>query len=134
MKRGQAAFEYMILIGVLLAVLIPLFNYVGYYSSQNVKVEKLEDAVQTLGKTADSLYALGPGNKDYVWVNFPGGLRNISISGNEILVVAYLFGGDSDFYYTTKGPVNGTIPLESGTFKIQLEVLEDGTVQIDKST
>mgnify|MGYP003975835435 CR=1 FL=1 len=133
MKRGQAAFEYMILIGVLLAVLIPLFNYVSYYSAQNVKVEKLEDAVQTLGKTADSLYSLGPGNKDYAWISLPGGLRNTSVSGQEVLIVAYLFGGNSDFHYNTKGPVNGTIPNERGTFKMKLEVLDNGTVQIEKS-
>jgi len=133
MKRGQAAFEYMILVGALLVILIPLFNYVGYYSTQNVKVEKLEDAVQTLGKTADSLYALGPGNKDYTWIELPGGLVETKVDGNEILVTAFLFGENSDFYYTTIGPVNGSLPDEKGSYKIKLEVLDNGIVNIEKS-
>jgi uncharacterized protein (UPF0333 family) len=133
MKRGQAAFEYMVLVGVLLVVLIPLFSYVSYYSSQNVKVEKLEDSVQTLGKTADTLYALGPGNRDFVWINIPGGIRETKIAGHEVLITVHLFGGDSDFYYVTKGNVNGSIPNESGTYEMKIEVLDNGTVQIEKS-
>jgi uncharacterized protein (UPF0333 family) len=133
MKRGQAAFEYMILIGALLAILIPLFNYVSYYSAQNVKVEKLEDAVQTLGKTADALYALGPGNRDYTWISLPGGMISTTVTGTEITLTAFLFNQESDFHYETIGPVNGTIPSVKGTFKMKLEVLDSGVVQIDKS-
>ena len=133
MKRGQAAFEYMILVGALLVVLIPLFNYVSYYSAQNVKVEKLEDAVQSLGKTADTLYALGPGNKDYIWIELPGALRQTKVEGKEILITAHIFGDNSDFYYTTIGGVNGSIPPEKGRYKMVLEVSENGTVNIRKS-
>jgi len=133
MKRGQAAFEYMILVGALLVILIPLFHYVSYYSAQNIKVEKLEDAVQTLGKSADSLYALGPGNKDFVWITLPGSISQTRVTGKEILVTVFLFGDYSDFYYTTIGNVNGTIPEEMGTYKMKLEVLENGVVQIEKS-
>lgn len=132
-KRGQAAFEYMILVGALLVVLIPLFYYVSYYSSQNVKVEKLEDAVQTLGKNTDSLYSLGPGNKDYVMISLPGGITETKVSGTEILIKVNIFNDISDFYYTTKGPVTGSIPAEKGDFEMELEVLENGTVQIQKS-
>lgn len=133
MKRGQAAFEYMILVGALLVVLIPLFHYVSYYSAQNIKVEKLEDAVQTLGKTADSLYALGPGNKDFVWITLPGSINHTKVDDKEILVSVFLFGAYSDFYYTTLGDVNGSIPDEKGTYKMKLEVLDSGVVQIEKS-
>ncbi|MBS3172316.1 class III signal peptide-containing protein [Candidatus Woesearchaeota archaeon] len=133
MKKGQAAFEYMILVGALLVVLIPLFYYVSYYSSQNVKVEKLEDAVQTLGRTTDSLYSLGPGNKDYVIISLPGAISETKVSGTEILIKIDIFGDTSDFYYTTKGPVTGSIPTEQGNFEMEIEVLENGTVQIQKS-
>nr|MBA4405479.1 hypothetical protein [Nanoarchaeum sp.] len=132
-KRGQAAFEYMILVGALLVVLIPLFHYVSYYSSQNVKVEKLEDAVQTLGKTSDALYAFGPGNKDYVMISLPGGITETRVSGTEILIKVNIFGDISDFYYTTKGPVTGSIPAEQGQFEMEIEILENGTIQIQKS-
>lgn len=133
MKRGQAAFEYLVLIGVLLAVLIPLFHYVSNYSSQNIKVEKASDSIKTLGTTADALYALGPGNKDFVWVNLPGGISNVSITGNQIQIKVLINGRESDFYYTTLGQVNGTLPMEQGQFKIVIEVLDSGVVQIEKS-
>lgn len=129
--------EYMILVGVLLVVLIPLFNYVSYYSAQHVKVEKLEDAVQTLGKTADTLYALGPGNRDYVWISLPGGVKETSVLGNEILITVSSSGGESDFHYNTIGEVRGTIPTEKGDFKMKVEVIEEAGeiiyVYIEKS-
>ena len=131
-KRGQAAFEYMILVGAILVILIPLFYYSNYYSTQGVKLEKAEDAVRTLGKAADSLYALGPGNKDYVWINLPGSIRETSLVGNEILIKVYVLGGESDFYYTTIGPVTGSIPTDKGTFRMKIEVFDSG-VKIEKS-
>ncbi|MBT4631146.1 class III signal peptide-containing protein [Candidatus Woesearchaeota archaeon] len=133
MKRGQAAMEYLILVGVLLVVLVPLFNYISYYTGQNIKIDRLDDAVQTLGKTADSLYALGPGNKDYVWITLPSGIIRTDVSLNEILIVTNVFGEESDFYYITKGTVIGSIPNDKGTFKMELEVLETGEIQIAKS-
>ena len=133
MKRGQAAFEYLVLIGVLLAILIPLFYYVSNYSGQNIKVEKTEDAVRVLGRAADSLYALGPGNKDFVWITLPGSITEVNISGNQILIKTLVYGGLSDFYYTTIGPVNGSLPTQRGTYKILLEVSDSGVVQIEKS-
>jgi uncharacterized protein (UPF0333 family) len=133
MKRGQVAFEYMVLIGALLVVLIPLFHYVGYYSSQNIKIDKLDDAVQTIGRSADALYALGPGNRDFVWITLPGSIRGTDISNNEILITGFVYGGPSDFHYTTIGNLNGSLPNERGTYKIKLEVLDNGVVQIEKS-
>ena len=131
MKRGQVAFEYLVLVGVILAILLPLFHYVSNYSSENVKIEKAEDSVRALGRTADSLYALGPGNKDFVWVNLPGSITETNISGNQILIKMSTSGNpESDYYYTTIAPVNGTIPTDKGTFKMVLEVLDSGTVQI----
>jgi uncharacterized protein (UPF0333 family) len=133
MKRGQAAFEYMVLVGVLLVVLIPIFHYVGYYSSQNIKIDKLDDAIKTIGKSADTLYSLGPGNRDFVWITLPGSIRSTNVDGNEILITGFVYGGPSDFHYNTIGEVNGTLPYEKGTYKIKLEVLDDGVVQIEKS-
>jgi len=123
-KRGQAAFEYMILIGAILVILIPLFYYSNEYSNQHIKIEKAEDAVRTLGKAADSLYALGPGNKDYVWINLPGSIKETSVNGNEILIKVYVYRGESDFYYTTIGPVTGEIPTSKGTFRMEIKVLD----------
>ena len=132
MKRGQAALEYLILIGVLLVLLISLFNYVFYHSAQNLKIDQAEDTVQTLGKTADTLYALGPGNRDFIYVNIPSSVRETRVEENLIMIRLYLFGGESDFYVLTDAQVNGTLPTEKGRHKIKLEMLDSGVVQIEK--
>ncbi|MFH1376148.1 MAG: class III signal peptide-containing protein [Candidatus Woesearchaeota archaeon] len=133
MKRGQAALEYLILVGVLLVLLITIFNYVFFHSSQNIKIEQAEDSVQTLGKTADTIYTLGPGNRDFVYVNMPGSIKETRIEENLIMIRLTLFGGDSDFYVYTNAQVNGTLPTEKGRYKIKLETLDSGVVQIERA-
>jgi uncharacterized protein (UPF0333 family) len=133
MKKAQAALEYLILVGVLLVSLIVIFNYVFYYSSQNFKINQAEDTIQTLAKTADTLYALGPGSRDFVWINMPGSVSQTLIQNNTIQITLFLYGGQTDFHIKTIAPVNGSIPTEKGRYKIKLEVLDSGVVQIEKS-
>lgn len=130
MKRGQAAFEYLILVGVLLVILMALFYYVSNYSSQNLKMEQAEDTVQTLAKVSESMYALGPGNRDFVWVNIPGSVSEIRIGDNEIMLRIFIFGDYSDFYARTNANVTGTLPTQKGRYKILVETLDSGVVQI----
>lgn len=133
MKKAQAALEYLILVGVLLVLLVTLFNYVFYYSSQNLKIEQADDAVQTLGKAADTLYTLGPGNRDFVWVTIPGSVSETKVEENLILIKLFVYGGQSDIYVRTNAQLNGTLPTSKGRYKIKLETLDSGVVQIEKA-
>ena len=133
MKRGQAAFEYLILVGVLLVILMALFYYVSNYSAQNLKIEQAEDTVQTLAKTAESMYALGPGNRDFIWVNMPGSVSETKVEDNEIMIRLFIFGDYSDFYVRTNADVTGTLPTQKGRYKILIETLDSGVVQIGQA-
>ena len=92
MKRGQASFEYVILVGTLLVILIPLFYYAINQSTETIKLEQAEDTVYSLTKAADEIYSLGPGSKKYVWITIPGGVQSTQIVSTEIIMQISIFG------------------------------------------
>lgn len=129
MKRGQIATEYLILIGVIFLAIIPIFYYALQQSSQNVRMNEANDFVNTIAKTADMVYALGPGSQDYIKVEMPGGVESISINRNEILLKVRIFGGVADIFAYSKANLTGSLTTTSGSHHVSVKNL-NGTIQI----
>ena len=144
MRKSQAASEYIILIGILFVLLIPILYYTLTTSNENVRLNQANDAVVTLAKAADTVYSLGPGNKKFVWVTIPSGAK-MAINGNEITMKLSIYGSESDVYQTTKGTLEagkiGDSTISSnlinpsnigrGTYNVKVEYQEvQGTVLI----
>ena len=122
MNKGQASLEYILIIGAILVVTLPLFYYVSQSSSQNLKNNQAFDAVNTLAKKADSVYALGPGTRDYVWIAIPGGVTSTSV-GNKTISI-YLSGSRGDVSVSTKANVTGYFPPNAGTYRMVVQMLD----------
>ncbi len=132
--KGQISIEYLIVVGVVLILVIPLFFYSTSKTTTNLRINQADDTVTSLVTAADSVYSLGPGSKDYVWITIPKGTKTSSITGQTIQLQLSIFSGTSDVHKTTKANVSGTLPTEQGTYKISVEMLEDGTILIGNST
>lgn len=128
--KGQASLEYIIIVGALLVILIPLFYYAANTSSESIKLSQAEDVVETLGRAADDVYLLSPGTKKYVWVSLPGSVQGVQLNGTEIALTFNIYGKTSDVTTTTKAPLTGQIPLRKGTYRIAVEHLDSGIVLI----
>lgn len=133
MKRGQVSIEYIMIIGLLLLVTIPLFVYAFVEVKRNVQMNHAEDAVSTLANAANTVYALGPGSKKYVWITTPGGITQTHVEGNEISMKMYIFGGESDVFASTKPTVIGSIPTGQGAHRVAVESLGSGVVRIGEA-
>ncbi len=130
MKRGQSSFEYIVLVGAILIIVVPLFYYATNKSSESIALNQAEDVVQSLAQAANEVYTLSPGTKEYVWVSMPGNVQAIDISGSEITLQLRVLGNISDIVAVTDAIIVGEISLEKGTYKIPVEHLESGVVQI----
>jgi len=130
MKKAQSSMEYVILAGILLVVLTPLFYYAFNKSSENIKLSQAEDLVESLAKAADDVYALSPGTKKYVWVSTPGSVEEAQVDASEISVTISIFSGSSDITAVTKATITGEIPINKGTYRIPVEHLDSGVVLI----
>ncbi len=139
MGRSQVAMEYIILIGVLLILLIPILYYALSSSNESARLNQANDAVVSLAKAADTVYALGPGNRNYVWVNIPSGSEMAIDGANKLVLIKLsIYGSQSDIYQTTKGTleagsIGGTAiqstptPIGKGTYRVKVEYKDDGT-------
>lgn len=137
MKKSQAASEYIVLIGILLVLLIPIFYYTLKTSNENIRANQANDAVISIAKAADTVYTLGPGNRKYTWVTIPSGAK-MAISGNTILIKLSLRGSQSGISQTAKGQLeagiigdstistilNNPAAIGKGTYLVKVEYQE----------
>ncbi|MFC1755074.1 hypothetical protein ACFL96_17055 [Thermoproteota archaeon] len=132
MSRSQASLEYLLLIGLLFLIIIPIFYYSITESTDQIRMNQAEDTVNALVKTADSVYALGPGSKDYVDVTIPGGTSGYVINESEMSLILDFKEGSRKISGYSKAILIGAIPINAGRNKIPVEMLDSGVVRIGK--
>ena len=133
MKRAQVASEYIIILGIVFIVTVPLLFYVFREASLSVQLQHAEEAINSLGQAADNVYALGPGTRKFIWVQLPGGLQSYSLENKTLLYKMEIFNGISDVFALTKADVQGTLPLGEGQHWISVEMSHSGYVQIGEA-
>ncbi|MEK6840109.1 MAG: hypothetical protein AABX72_04140 [Nanoarchaeota archaeon] len=129
-KRGQAAIEYVILVGTLMVFLIPVVYYALNESSYRVKMNQIDNAVKRVAKVADVVYALGPGAQDVVVVTIPYGVLSSGVGNYSINLKVSALGGNSDYGFKTVGNVTGSLPILPGTYRILIKHLADNVVNV----
>ncbi|MDI6738222.1 MAG: hypothetical protein QME12_06965 [Nanoarchaeota archaeon] len=132
-KRGQVGLEYVMIVGAILLITIPLFFYALYETNYKVKLSQADDTVNTLANAADEMYSMGPGSKKYVWISLPSGVLSTSAMGKEVSLTVTMLGSASDFTASTKASLVGSFPSGKGTYRIAVESLESGFVRIGEN-
>ena len=102
-KRGQVAMEYVILVGFLMVLSIPLV-IIFTENSRSVTDQVSTNQAYSIGKkiigTAETVAALGTPSKSTVTLNFPAGITAITV-----------------------GPRSIVFNMSSGKYKTQVEVV-----------
>ncbi len=126
--RGQVGIEYLFLVALLLAALIPITAYTLGRSYESITISQARQAVEKIGLEAENLYQAGGGKQSY-FITFPEGIQSTFVGNRTVMIRLGFSGVEGDFSYTTDAPVNGTLPSSSGGHQITLEFL-DGVVQV----
>lgn len=130
-KRGQIALEYLIIVGIILALLSPLiYSQINEYIIKQ-RLNNAKILANDIAKAADVLYSLGPGNQKYLYINVPKGIVDMNIYKREISFTMQTTQDQTqEIILLTQGYVTGVISTSPGTNRISIQVLEDGTVLI----
>ncbi|MBI4154810.1 class III signal peptide-containing protein [Candidatus Woesearchaeota archaeon] len=131
-KRGQASVEYLILVGIMLALLIPLFYYSLTEISNNLRISQAENAVNLIAGKIDNIYTLGQGNRETVKIIIPKGTVSLGVIQNKSIELKLLiFGNQTEIFKNTKANnIIGNFPTESGIYLLQIEGLDNGDVKV----
>ncbi len=123
-RKAQAASEYMIVIGFIVAVIIPIILY--FYNSsldtgKEITSSQINDILDLIIEKAESAYYLGAPTKHTIEANFPAGIESVQIRTNEIVFYVRKSGGLSELHKTTKVPLQGTLRNNKGLHTITIE-------------
>jgi len=128
-EKSQISIEYILLIGLILAAVLPIFYYSFTTINNHTKMNKASMIVIKVVETADMLYALGPGSQEAIVIEIPSGVENITIQGKEINLKLRIFTKVSDIFAVSKTNMAGTILATPGSWHILMKN-ENNTIQI----
>lgn len=130
LDKGQVSNEYLIISAFILIVIGFLFIFSYSNASETVAVSSTENAVNTLAKAANDVYALGPGNQRMVEINLPAGVVNQYVLNNQIGYVMQTKDINFDIYKNTEAEIGGELPITEGKHFVIVQMLDSGIVRI----
>jgi uncharacterized protein (UPF0333 family) len=131
-RRAQAAFEYMIIVGIVIVFLIPVWTYISgvqYRTSTELSLSYAKNAATRIASTADLVYSQGPPAKVNVKIFMPEGVTDVNITNRTIEIKVRIGAINSSVFAESDAQLNGTLPLTHGNYWISVEAT-DSYVQI----
>ncbi len=121
MPRAQAAMEYMLMVGLAILIVVPLWFYVNDQvgkTQEEMQLTYARVAVNKIRDAADAVYIQGPPARTYLELNFPDNIRATSVGSREILMKMATPGGLTDVYAVTIGEVQGSLTTRAGLVRV----------------
>lgn len=131
--KGQVSTEQLFVTAIGITFVGMMFFMTMLMSVDTVRQIQAQDTVERIVKSANLVYAMGPGAKLSVEVVMPDNIQLLNITGNRVLIRVGMTSGNNDFYAYSNGQLNGTISDNAGLQKITLSVDDLSTVQIKTS-
>jgi len=127
--KGQAALEYTFLLGILFIILAVTIAYSTQTSLLSLRTIQSAEAVKLIADAADRIYKSGGGNTT-ITVDIPGGVVNQSVANKAIKLTLIVGNSTGDAFVVTAGNVTGQLPTSQGRYRIVVEMLSSGIVQV----
>lgn len=128
-RLGQVAMEYLIIVGITVAMTFPLiliFVTQSSYLEADISQAQLEKAGYSLAASAKQMYYAGPPSQKTVEVTFPEGIQTVTFA-NQSLIFTIDLAGDTFEYYQDMGmPINGSLGSFSGIHYIVVQATATG--------
>lgn len=132
--RAQAAFEYMLVVMLVLGFLVPLWTYtltVNNEASDELSFSYAKNAVESISSAADLVYSQGPPAKLRVSVHIPGGVEEYNITNSTIIITIRNAGGVTGIFAESRARLNGTLPIDRGTYWIDVRAVDNANFDVD---
>jgi uncharacterized protein (UPF0333 family) len=135
--RGQAAFEYLMMFSMVLAIISLLVYYAQGMTNSSMDDIAVSNAVIAVNKIAEAsniVYTQGAPSQMTLSVYIPENLQSI-IVGNQtpsefpnrmIIMKIRVNDGINDIFAVSKAPMQGNISIDSGTKTIKVKTISVG--------
>ncbi|OIO22735.1 hypothetical protein AUJ65_05500 [Candidatus Micrarchaeota archaeon CG1_02_51_15] len=128
-RKGQASIEYVVVVALFLAIVIPLAYYTYYnVAAGNVQLQT-QTAAEELARTADSLYLQGVGARAQARVYIPDGVEYGVVRSKEIFFLVRGRNGNlTEVWRPIKGTGTGDLPITPGYFALDVFYDANGNI------
>lgn len=126
---GQVGMENIFLFGALLVFLVAILFVTTEMLSFNYRLSLLQDSVDNLVLTANTLQTLGEKSGKTVSIYLPKGVTGASLTGNVIAIASTRGGELQRVSGTTKPRVIGELPQSAGYYTVEAETVAPDLVK-----
>lgn len=136
-KKGQVSIEYMMIIGFVTIITIPLI--IIYHTAMQdfgdeINSAQINQVAKKVVDAAESVYYLGEPSQTILKINIPDNivLANLS-AGYEIFFKIRTKTGISDIVRNSFVNITGDLPIKKGTYTITIKAVTDPTSHVEVS-
>jgi uncharacterized protein (UPF0333 family) len=132
--KAQAAFEYMLIVIIVLAFLIPLWSYmitVNSEASDELVLSYAKNTVDSITSTSDLVYSQGPPAKVRVSVFIPSGIQQTNITNKTVTLTVVHSSGTTGIFSQSRARLNGTIPDSKGSYWLEIRAVDHVDYEVD---
>lgn len=130
--KAQVSVEYMLIMGFITLMTIPLLIIYYTYTSSSSDSVATSQAMQIARKIVDSsesVYYLGKPSQTTLKLSFPSNIQSTSLSNKEVVFKIKIQNGIADIVQISAVNMSGNLPTSPGIHVITVKA-EDGYVQI----
>ena len=124
MNKAQVSMEYIIIVGFVAIITIPLiliFNSHSTEINENIIANQADYIASKIADAAESVYYLGESSKVTFRVYMPKKINTINIGNNEVVFYVKKLNGIDQVVKYCPVPINGSISSDSGIYNIVVE-------------
>lgn len=126
--KAQVAFEYIIIVGVVITFLIPLWSYIAVVNeqaTQSLSISQAQTAANRIVSASDLVYTQGPPAQLTITIFIPRGVESANLTDTTVRFRVYIGKGVTDVAAVALGPLNGSIPRREGLYRFSIKAVED---------
>jgi len=128
MKRGQASFEYLILVGFVTLIISGIFAVALFYtnnSQDNVRITQVTNFANKIISSSESMFYAGEPSKTTITAFLPENVKNITIAEDTLIITVQISSGLNVIGFPSKVNITGDITHTPGIKKIVIAAQED---------
>lgn len=125
-KNGQISVEYMVLIGFVTIITIPLiiiYHSFSQQSSDEIGSSQINQVAKKIVDAAESVYYLGEPSQTTLKVNIPDSILLVNLSGYEVVFKVRTTSGSSDIVRSSLVNITGSLPTRAGTYTLTVKAI-----------
>lgn len=124
MPRAQVSVEYLLIIGFIAVVTVPLiilyYNYTAD-SSDEIVASQINQIANKIVDAAESVYYLGEPSQTTIKAHIPGQIVGAGLDNKEVIFNVSTRTGISEIVKVSSVDLSGSLPIEKGIYSITLK-------------